>query len=291
MQGPKAAYLDGTERLHLQHGPIDLIIGAEADQPAARQAAFETAISRFETLLEELVAELPLLRQPLPLAAAPEGFVARRMYQAADLYAAHSFVTPMIAVAGAVADEILDVMTSAVSLRRAYVNNGGDIALHLTPGAQYAAAMISPDGTDLGRIAIEAGTGIGGLATSGRAGRSLSLGIADSVTVAAFDAARADSAATLIANAVDLPEHPGIRREAANQLQPDSDLGARAVVCDVPTLSMDEKAAALARGQACAEAMIRDGTIAGAALFLQQSSEIVGSLSLPNKPVPEMPDV
>ena len=72
-----------------------------------------------------------------------------------------------------------------------------------------------------------------GVATSGRHGRSFSLGIADAVTVLARTASQADAAATIIANAVDLPGHPAVRRMPANELQPDSDLGARPVTRDV----------------------------------------------------------
>ena len=111
--------------------------------------------------------------------------------------------------------------------------------------------------------------GIGGIATSGRQGRSFSLGIADSVTVLARDAAGADAAATLIANAVDLPGHPAIRRTPARALDPDSDLGDRPVTTAVGPLEPDEVAAALAAGRACAEAMRRRGLIHDAALMLR----------------------
>ncbi|WP_204349766.1 hypothetical protein, partial [Klebsiella pneumoniae] len=80
------------------------------------------------------------------------------------------------------------------------------------------------------------GDGIGGIATSGAQGRSFSLGIADSVTVLARDAASADAAATLIANAVDL-DHPAIRRRPARNLDPDSDLGDRLVTVGVGDLT------------------------------------------------------
>ena len=53
------------------------------------------------------------------------------MHAAVAPFAEESFITPMAAVAGAVADEILQAMRRAAPLARAYVNNGGDIALHL----------------------------------------------------------------------------------------------------------------------------------------------------------------
>ena len=277
MQGPLAAYLDGGTRLHLQHGPIDLVIGADGDAPDARQRAFDAAGARFRTVLEELVAELPLLRARLrPDSEAPSGAVARRMHGASLPHSGSRLVTPMIAVAGSVADEILDAMCSAATLTRAYVNNGGDIAVRLEGGAAYSVAVSGPAGARLATLRFGAGSGIGGIATSGTGGRSLSFGIADSVTVVAGDAATADAAATLIANAVDLPGHAGIVREPADSLQPDSDLGPRPVVTRVPRLAGDEVAAALGGGRALADAMVGSGGILGAAMFLQGRSLVAG---------------
>ena len=274
--GPVAALLDGGSRLHLQHGPIDLVIGADAPAPGGRARAFAAAAARFEGVLDELVAELPVLRARVAASLPPpQGPVARRMH-AAVLPHADVFITCMAAVAGAVADEILAAMTAALPLTRAYVNNGGDIAIHLGEGARFTGAMAGLDGRDLGRIALTAGDGIGGIATSGAGGRSFSQGIADSVTVLARSAAGADAAATLIANAVDLPGHPGIRRQPARDLQPDSDLGARLVVTGVPALPPARIAQALDAGAARAAGLRDDGHIAAAALFLQGGQRLVG---------------
>ena len=272
-----ARRLEGGTRLHLQHGPIDLIIGADGHHADGRNLAFAAAEQRFDGLLAALVQELPLLRAAMtPDLPDPQGAVARRMYAATRPFGSAVFVTAMAAVAGAVADEILSAMTRAAPLRRAYVNNGGDIALHLGPGARFVSAMRGLDGRDLGRIVVNGGDGIGGIATSGKGGRSLSLGIADSVTVLARTAAAADVAATLVANAVDLPGHPAVRRSPASALQPDSDLGELAVVTAVGPLSPPEAATALAAGAARAQSYLRAGRIAGAALFLQGQSLMVG---------------
>ena len=269
MPGPVAARLGDGRRLHLQHGPIDLIIEATGTGQAVRDAC-AAAAERFDGLLETLVADLPFLRTRLrPSSPLPAGPVARRMVRAVRPFCADCFVTPMAAVAGAVADEILAAMTAVAPLRKAYVNNGGDVAIHLAPGESFTAAMFAVRGSDLGRLRLKPPDGIGGMATSGQGGRSLSLGIADSVTVLAESAARADVAATLIANAVDLPDHPGIAREAASALQPDSDLGDRLVVTGVPRLSPAETGTALRSGAQRAKTMIDGGLIEAAALFLQ----------------------
>ena len=65
------------------------------------------------------------------------------MHAAVAPFAADCFITPMAAVAGAVAEEILGAMLAAAPLDRAYVNNGGDIALHL---AERRALHRRPDG-------------------------------------------------------------------------------------------------------------------------------------------------
>ena len=275
MQGPRAAYLDGG-RLHLQHGPIDLIIGAESAGAQGRERAFEAATARFQDTLTGLVAELPFLRSRLRPGAVAQGPVAGRMVAAAAPFARAHDLSPMICVAGAVADHILAAMREAAPLTRAYVNNGGDIAVHLAPGAETAAAIATPSGVRLGTVRFDRAAGIGGIATSGAGGRSFSLGIAESVTVLARSAAEADVAATLIANAVDLPEEPRIRRVPASDLQPDSDLGDRPVVTHVPALTQAQCDRALERGRARAEAFLASGRIAGAALFLQGRTVLTG---------------
>ncbi|MBZ8117031.1 UPF0280 family protein [Roseovarius sp. LXJ103] len=292
MQGPQAAILGAGDRLHLHHGPIDLIIGADAEKPGARQVAFEAAHQRFQTILEGLVEGLVQHRSQLtPRTPAPADPVAQRMYQAAGPSCEQSFVTPMIAVAGAVADEILAAMCSAVPLQRAYVNNGGDIAVHLSEDTEYLVAMAQVDGSDLGRIRFTSADGIRGIATSGRLGRSHSLGVADSVTVLAATAAQADVAATLIANAVDLPDCPDIIREPASDLSPDSDLGARLVVTGVPLLKAADCKAALEAGHTQAQSMLFLDQIKGAALFLQGQNITVGQGFSQSQYITELEDV
>src|SRR4029078_3826758 len=146
-------------------------------------------------------------------------------------FAADHFITPMAAVAGSVAEEVLRVMLAAANLERAYVNNGGDIALHLTDGEQSTVGLMDrPDRHGLMRtLIVDADDPSRGVATSGRHGRSFSLGIADAVTVLAATASRAAAAPTTIAHTVDLPVQPPIARCPAQDLQPDSDLGARLV--------------------------------------------------------------
>ena len=166
-------WLPDGKRLHLNDGPIDLVVEAFGDQDQV-QVAYRAAATRFVTVLDELCQELPLLRKPMLLdSVLPTGVVARRM-------------------------------------SRAYVNNGGDIAFYLASGQRFVAGMIErPDRASLlGTVTLRSDQPSRGLATSGWRGRSFSLGIADAVTVLARSASLADAAATVIANAVDLPGPP-----------------------------------------------------------------------------------
>jgi uncharacterized protein len=277
---PQAALLPDGKRLHLQDGPIDLIVEAKGKEAEIR-AAYQAAVRRFTGLLDELCEELGELRNAAdPVRCRLNGVVARRMHAAVAPFAAAFFVTPMAAVAGSVAEEILGAMLGVAQLTRAYVNNGGDIALHLADGEQYTVGLMDrPDGDGLLRTTIvHADDPIRGIATSGRDGRSFSLGIADAVTVLARTASQADAAATIIANAVDLPGHPAIVRCPANALQPDSDLGARLVTRDVGELSASEIEDALDAGSRRARQLLAAGLIEGAALRLHGETVVVGTI-------------
>jgi hypothetical protein len=281
----RASLLADRRRLHLQHGPIDIVAEAFGSAPE-RQRAYRQAATRFRTILAELVTELHLLRQPITAAGLPvEGPVARRMVAAVWPHRAQ-FVTPMAAVAGAVADEVLAALLAGRRLARAYVNNGGDIALHLAPGERLRAGLVAdPDAAPLptglrldGTIALDAAMPVRGLATSGWRGRSFSLGIADAATVLAANAAAADAAATLVANAVDA-DHPAVARAPARLLREDTDLGDLLVTVGVGPLPEAAVETALAQGAEHAEGMRRAGLIFAASLVLQGRVRIVGAPS------------
>lgn len=252
-------------RLHLQHGPIDLIVEAfgAADEIAR---AYAQAVDRFGDILPSLVGELPLLRRPVgdayPLLQGP---VARRMAAAVWPYR-DIYITPMAAVAGSVADEMLEALMRDRTLDKAYVNNGGDIAFHLAPGHSLRAGIFV-SALD-GAVALTHDQPVRGIATSGWGGRSFSLGIADAVTVLAATAAAADAAATVIANAVNA-DHPAIERRPARDLDPDSDLGGLLVTTNVGTLPAETIGQALERGASEARRLQLRGLIDSSALSLK----------------------
>jgi ApbE superfamily uncharacterized protein (UPF0280 family) len=248
-----------------------MIVGAEGP---GRDAALGRAANRFETLLDELVRELPRLRRVD--GPTPEGETAKVMHRA-TLPFAPRFITPMAAVAGGGAETILRALCDGPGLTRAYVNNGGDVAFHLGEGQVMRAALAT---TPPGHALIRHSDPVRGLATSGWQGRSYSLGIADAVTVLAPCAAMADAAATMIANATDLPDHPSITRRPAQDIAPDSDLGARPVTTHVGKLRGQDIATALDAGRDYAASLRSLGLICAAVLMLQGAHRVVGAPSL-----------
>ena len=280
--GAQRSPLDGG-RWHLSHGPIDIVAQAEGDA-AAVAAAHEAAWRRFGGVLDELVAELPALRRPVADAPpALRGPVARRMWRACAPFRS-VYITPMAAVAGAVAQELIGFYRRP-GIERAWVNNGGDIALHLAPGRSARVGLFADlarfDARDRGPLALDGrfeithAMPVRGVATSGWRGRSFSLGIADSVTVLAATAADADAAATLIANAVDADD-PAIERRPASQCKDDSDLGELLVTVDVPSLAPARVRQALDAGVARARALRQAGRVWAVVLACQGQWRAVG---------------
>lgn len=276
MGAHRTARLPGN-RLHLQEGPSDLVIAAFGG-PRAVERAYAAAEDAFDGLLAELAGELWTLRQPLTSQPPSlKGLTAQRMARACWPFRTQ-YITPMAAVAGAVADMVLAAMVAASpQLERAYVNNGGDIAVHLTPGHPIdigvvpSLARARPEGF----LRLDAAQHVRGIATSGWRGRSFSRGIADAVTVLARSAVEADAAATIIANATDVQE-AAISRRPARELDPDSDLGQLNVTVDVGPLSPEAVAKALSSGVAVADRLLEEGLIEGALLALADEWRSVG---------------
>ncbi len=269
-------------RLHLQHGPIDLILHVDASEEI-RKRLYSAAKKRFSTVLQELVVEMDLLKQPwsadLP---DPKGGIAQKMCFA--VRGSDIFVTPMAAVAGAVADEVLEAMLNEAKntdpcleeIQRMYVNNGGDIAFWLNAGESFSIGVVDNPGIPElnARVSLTYESLVRGIATSGWRGRSQSLGIADAVTVLAGSAATADAAATLIANDVNV-DYPGILKRPASEVKDESDLGMLPVTVDVPPLPVDQISEALKRGAQTAGNFIRTGKIEAAYLSLQKQTLVV----------------
>ena len=289
MHAQRRLLFDG--RWHFQHGPIDIVLQLAGETQACADA-IENTWQRFERILPELVSELTWLRQPV---SKLHGHVfthpvAQRMHRAAAQAAFASldgFITPMAAVAGAVAQELLPCV-SQPGVDKAFVNNGGDIALHLQPEENWRVGVVTDLAKALsglqthelvidGAFVIDSYMPVRGIATSGWQGRSFSLGIADSVTVLAATAAQADVAATLIANAVNIDDRR-IQRRPADSLRDDTDLGARLVTVDVPPLEKRLVQQALQHGLDCAREMQARGLVHAAFLCCQGQAVLAESL-------------
>ena len=183
----------------------------------------------------------------------------------------------MAAVAGAVADETMSALTDGREIAKAYINNSGDIAIHLTEGESLSLGIVN----ELDRPAIDGKAEfkfdqpVRGVATSGWRGRSWSFGIADAVTVLAPTAAAADVAATLIANAVDA-EHPAVDRAPASEVDDNTDLGDRLVTVGVGDIDSEAIEEALNNGQVAASEMRASGLIHSAFMALRGDVRVVG---------------
>jgi len=278
----------GPDRWHFQQGPIDLIIDVQG-HTAAQERAIAACWDEFQGVLPGLVCELPMLRRAVDQSVALDGPVARRMLRACRMFADERFITCMAAVAGSVADHLIGCFDRP-GIERACINNGGDIAVFLAPGARYQVGICSnPERAAVGHsrgvplsgaFTLDAHLPVRGIATSGWRGRSFSMGIADSVTVLAADAATADAAATLIGNAVNC-RHPAVVRAPADQLKDDTDLGSRLVTVEVPALPAAAIETALASGHAEAELWRDRGAIVAVAIGLQGRMDIIAPNSLP----------
>ena len=266
----------GGNRLRLSQGPIDLVICAWGPSQEV-QGAYVQAERAFKGLLSELVKDLTSLRTPIATKK-PEVHhpIAKKMVQAVWPHRA-TYVTSMASVAGAVADYILQALMAERKLEKAFVNNGGDIACHVSGQQQLTIALADPFIGPIGSVLLTSKMPSRGIATSGWRGRSFSLGIADTVTVLAKSAAQADVAATLIANAV-LTDHHQIERQPANEIDIDSDLGDLPITVDVGSLDQDAINAALSNGKLVALSMLDQGLIHAAGLSLQGSFRGVGGI-------------
>lgn len=266
----------GAERLRVEWGPVSLVLSARwPDGP--RSAALAAGGRRALEVLEELAGLRRLLsldvRRVHNAAAVP--VPARAMVEAARAYAGQG-VTPLIAVAGTVADAVADALVEW-GATWVVVSNGGDVALRLAPGESVSVGIVPRVSAraPVAQLQVRAGEEVGGVATSGFGGRSFTLGIADAAVVFARSAVTADVAATLAGNATDI-DAPAVERALAESLDPDTDLRGRLVTRRVGVLSAAEVDRALDRGAAWAQAQVTAGRVRGAIMALRGRWRFVG---------------
>lgn len=242
--------------------------GGEARPVMAAQAARAAlrclkVLAEFQGYLRRRVRELPAGR-PLP----PLVERAARACRAVD-----SGLTPLAAVAGAVADEVAE-FALALGADRVVVNNGGDIAVRLSPGQTLGVGVKPPDPEQgepsplMGRLNLRGGDGVGGVASSGWQGRSHSSGVADLVTVWAVSAAQADAAATALGNAAQA-HGPESRSMPAQEIDPDSGLGDQKITTQVGPLPREKRLVALRGARDLARRLHGRGLIIGCLVLVQ----------------------
>ena len=176
-------------------------------------------------------------------------------------------LTPMAAVAGAIADAV-KARLSLQELDYLSVNNGGDISV-LNPRNTPVRIGIGDinRGTVPHTLTIDSLSHFG-LATSGFGGRSFTLGIADMVTVVARTAALADAAATHIGNHIRI-DSLNVTRRPAREIDPLTDIPDELVTVKIGRLSGGEITEALAAGKRAAGRLKSQGIILDAVIVLR----------------------
>ena len=228
-------------KLFLRHGPINIVLEAIGID---KDLAYQNVKEYFETILEQLVLDMDLLKKEVVFNRKFNNKISQSMQDATEKYSP-TFITPMAAVAGSIADNILRVLINDTNLEKAYVNNGGDVSFYLNKN-QIMKSSLAAIPNMIAEIKYKDKSR--GIATSGWRGKSFSRGIADSVTVLADNAAMADAAATMIGNAVDIYNHPKIKKRPANEIYEDSDLNNLLITFEVGNLTKFEIKEALKNG-------------------------------------------
>ena len=262
-------------------GPMLVTILALKDgrpNPALGELGAEKALS----LLEDLARFKPIICQNISCVENNAHYpdVVKKMITSAKQVGDQT-VTPLIAVAGAVADEVADfVFNKDTGVSKVIVNNGGDIALRLRNEQNVKVGIR----TDVCRkswsyvLNMDSSSNIGGIATSGFGGRSFTKGIATAAVAVATNASLADVTATLLGNATNV-DSPLIERQLAEDVYPATDIRGHWVTTKVGAISESEIEEAIENGFAKAREFQDKRLILGALIALRQQVRIIGEIS------------
>lgn len=235
----------GAGRVFFDYGPVSMVVTAERDGEGDTELC-RSAFPVIDGCLRELRPVLEMLRRYPPQVELEKLAGTGRVMAQAVLATGDPWLTPMAAVAGSVADAVADYLWEQGATKVA-ANNGGDVAIRLAPGEKLGLGVLfdmsKPGGVDqVFRLKPE--HGVGGVATSGLGGRSLTTGIASGVTVFSSRCATADALATLLADRSYI-DSPAVQTCLAAEVDPDSDIADLRVVTGVGPLSEEEKLTAL----------------------------------------------
>lgn len=261
--------LEAPGRVRVEYGPVSMVIRAEAGGVPLTEAAIKGAEAAVANL-DALARFQEVARRPITRVAESEAYppVLRRMIDAARRTGAAD-VTPMVAVAGAMAELVGETVVAA-GAKTVIVNNGGDIALFLEPHRTIRVGVVA----DVSRkevplvIPVEGTAGIGGICTSGLGGRSFTKGVATAAVAIGSSAPVADACATLIANST-LVDDPAVEQVRAELLDPDTDIAGHLVTVRVGSLPPEAVARALAQGLEQGRRFINRGLLLGVVLVVQ----------------------
>ena len=255
------------EQFFLDFGPMQIMMTAVFTKSGGQKILLDAAEYAKENL-RQLAArkKIAACSQDRLIDINREPIVLQKMV-AAVIESGDTTLTPMAAVAGAIADSVADFLQQAGALK-VMVNNGGDIAVRLQSGEKIRVALQTKAAdTILPQFEIFAKDGIGGIACSGLGGRSLSKGIASAAMVTASSAALADACATSLGNAV-YTDHPNIRLALAEDLDPLTDIRGHYVVKETGLLPSETITRALENGGKRAKEMMLKGVVSKAAAFI-----------------------
>lgn len=254
-------------RVFVDYGPTSMVITARLQGEPQVELA-KAAFPLIQEVLGEVARALPTLRQYPKDGDFSQLEGLPRVMAEAVLATGEETLTPMAAVAGTVADAVADWIF-ARGADMVAVNNGGDVALRLGPGQQMRMGILPElDGKISQVITIRAEDGIGGVCTSGLGGRSLTRGIASSVTVFSRRCALADACATHIANCSYI-DSPRVHTCLAGELEPESDIASLRIVHQVEPLEEFEIQRGLEQVRQEAEQQLTRGNLVYVAADIQ----------------------
>lgn len=220
----------------LDYGPVTMTILVEQEEELSYQTLGYYIFNTVNDILNELTSEINYLRNEVDTDCHLTGSVGTRMIEAVH-QTGDTLLTPMAAVAGSVADATADALLRLnPNIKKISVNNGGDIAIRLKSGKKIR--LLLPTGTRAW-IELSEEMGIGGVATSGLGGRSLTMGVAESVTVFASKACVADAYATHFANSTHITS-VNVKEVYAEELDINTDIPGLRVVTEVKNLLKEE---------------------------------------------------
>ena len=245
-------------RIFFDYGPVSMVVttirSGEGDTELCKEG-----FGVISNCLGELRPALEELRKYPPQVDVSKLSGTGLVMANAVLGTGDPWLTPMAAVAGTISDAVADYLHGR-GAEKVAASNGGDVALRLAPGESLNLGVrcdLSQECVDL-VVRLTPEKGVGGVATSGLGGRSLTTGIASGVTVFSERCATADALATLLANRSYL-DIPAVHTCLAGELDPDSDIADLKVVTHVDQLTDAQCEQALDQIMEEAEKQYRSG--------------------------------